>query len=246
MKDGDTDFGPKPVKVFDELINHKDAHDIISLAWSKKVDSWNPDSIFRNKLKIVKQDLRKWFSTSPNKLKTEIDEITKKITEWEFRAETNNLTDEQILEWQKDREIFLSKEKTRMEMLKQKARCKWALEGDENSKFFHSTIRRLQNKNNIHGVNINGIWSNNLSSIKSEAHSHFKKLFTKSQNDKYLLDTWNGSSITQDEAVNLESPFSENEILETVKSCGQDKAPGPGGFNLIFYSKYWDIIKVIF
>ncbi|XP_071727288.1 uncharacterized protein [Rutidosis leptorrhynchoides] len=148
LRDGNTDFGPKPIKVFDEWINHKDARDIILKAWDKRVSSWKPD----------------------------LEQLTKAIIDWELKAESNDLTEEQMLKWVADKEQLILKEKNQLEMLKQKARFKWALEGDENSKFFHSFIQRRQQKNNIHGVYVNGLWSTNPSDIKSEAHNFFKKL----------------------------------------------------------------------
>ncbi|XP_071694439.1 uncharacterized protein [Rutidosis leptorrhynchoides] len=51
------------------------------------------------------------------------------------------------------------------------------------------------------------------------------------------------SRISVDEALDLEVCFSENEIWEAIKNCGSSKSPGPDGFNLGFYKKYWGIIK---
>ncbi|XP_071714443.1 uncharacterized protein [Rutidosis leptorrhynchoides] len=129
-------------------------------------------------------------------------------------------------------------------MLKQKARYKWALEGDENSKFFHSCIRKRQHKNNIHGVNVNGVWSTDPAVIKNEAHKHFANLFSGNKNDGLQLENGDGPRIEKVLADKLEEEFSECETLEAIKSCGKNKAPGPDGFNLLFYIKFWDIIKV--
>ncbi|XP_071714093.1 uncharacterized protein [Rutidosis leptorrhynchoides] len=46
LKDGDIDFGPKPVKVFDEWLNQKNSHDVINAAWKSSVNSNKPDVIF--------------------------------------------------------------------------------------------------------------------------------------------------------------------------------------------------------
>ncbi|XP_071688615.1 uncharacterized protein [Rutidosis leptorrhynchoides] len=111
LKDGDIDFGPKPVKVFDEWLKQKYSHDVINAAWKSPVNSNKPDVIFREKLKIVKQELRKWYSTSHGKLKVEIEELTNAINDWEKKAEVTNLDEEQLNKWMKDRES-LTKKKT--------------------------------------------------------------------------------------------------------------------------------------
>ncbi|XP_071741365.1 uncharacterized protein [Rutidosis leptorrhynchoides] len=62
-------------------------------------------------------------------------------------------------------------------MLKQKARIRWNLEGDENSKYFHASIRRKYNKCNIRGLNINGLWVEEPRVVNSTVLEHFLKLF---------------------------------------------------------------------
>ncbi|XP_071689344.1 uncharacterized protein [Rutidosis leptorrhynchoides] len=146
----DIDFGPKPVRVFDEWLKHKDAYDIIKMAWSTK--------------------LRNWIN---------------------------------------DRETLAQKEKTRVEMLKQKARYKWALDGDENSKFFHPYIRQRQHKNNMHGVNAAGAWSSNPSLIKYEARKFFQSLFEKKDSETLKLNSWNGPKLEDQMITDLEANFSK-------------------------------------
>ncbi|XP_071700091.1 uncharacterized protein [Rutidosis leptorrhynchoides] len=73
-------------------------------------------------------------------------------------------------------------------MLKQKARLKWTIEGDENSKFFHNSIRRKNSKCNFRGLNINGLWIEDPAVVKDAIYDHFKNLFsTQSQSRPRLL-----------------------------------------------------------
>lgn len=35
----------------------------------------------------------------------------------------------------------------------------------------------------------------------------------------------------------------EQEILESIRVCAGDKAPGPDGFSLAFFKQCWEVIK---
>jgi hypothetical protein len=41
----------------------------------------------------------------------------------------------------------------------------------------------------------------------------------------------------------LTSPFTEEEVFETISSMEHNKAPGPDGFPAKFYQKVWQVIK---
>ncbi|GKD05460.1 hypothetical protein Tco_1180434, partial [Tanacetum coccineum] len=124
-------------------------------------------------------------------------------------------------------------------MLRQKARVRWDVEGDENTKFFHSFVKRRNNKNNIRGLLVDGVWCEEPNSIKKEMVRHYKTLF--SEGERICCDRT--IKISCEEANMLESDFDEKEVWQAIGGCGGDKAPGPDGFNFKFIRKFWDIIK---
>ena len=50
--------------------------------------------------------------------------------------------------------------------------------------------------------------------------------------------------IGADQASKLEEMFTEEEILAAISGLNGDKAPGPDGFPLVFWSFSWDFVKV--
>lgn len=48
------------------------------------------------------------------------------------------------------------------------------------------------------------------------------------------------------DCLSLKEPFSEEEIKEAVWLCDGEKSPGPGGFNLGFFKRCWDIKSDLF
>ncbi|GKC68524.1 putative RNA-directed DNA polymerase, eukaryota, reverse transcriptase zinc-binding domain protein [Tanacetum coccineum] len=61
--------------------------------------------------------------------------------------------------------------------LAQKARIKWALDGDENSSFFHATLRKKRRQQAIKGILKDGEWIDDPNNIKTEFVDHFRKRF---------------------------------------------------------------------
>ncbi|GJT74421.1 RNA-directed DNA polymerase, eukaryota [Tanacetum coccineum] len=68
---------------------------------------------------------------------------------------------------------ILRLDRLRNEDLKQKCRFRWAVEGDENSRFFHSILKNKYAKCSIKGIHINGIWVDSPEDIKDAAFEHF-------------------------------------------------------------------------
>ncbi|GKD42482.1 hypothetical protein Tco_1267127, partial [Tanacetum coccineum] len=102
----------------------------------------------------------------------------------------------------------------------QKARIRWDVEGDENSKFFHGIINLKRKSQSIQEK-----FSCHDSPVILPSMSSAKSL---SDSDRHL----------QDSMVSLE------EIKNVVWDCGSQKAPGPDGVSFMFVKKYWDIMKI--
>ncbi|XP_071735458.1 uncharacterized protein [Rutidosis leptorrhynchoides] len=235
LRDKIVDFGPKPFRFFDEWLHMEEAISLIKDAWNVEVNGYRKDCVLRNKLKTVKTELKSWNKLAKNNLDRDIENLKSKVDEWENLAETRQLNEEERLSWMESRKSWLDKERAKANMLKQKARIKWILEGDENSRYFHSIIRRRYNKNNIRGLVINGLWNENVEDIKKAILSHFSLLYNVRSRNRPSMINLHYPSITPDQAASLECPFTEKEIWDALSDCANDKAPGPDGFNIRFF-----------
>ncbi|XP_071740488.1 uncharacterized protein [Rutidosis leptorrhynchoides] len=191
-------------------------------------------------MKNTKEALRSWSIHRYGTIDVELEQWKKIASDLETKADAGPIDDNERAEWLNARAKWAQKEKEKTAMHKQKARLKWAAEGDDNTAFFHSTIRRRNNSANIRGLYINGLWVENLSEIKDEVLGYFKKIF---EVNSYTKPDFNSlgnlpfqSPSTADVDL-LEAPFLEAEIWSAIKNCDPAKAPGPDGFNLSFYKK---------
>nr|GEV27293.1 arginyl-tRNA synthetase, class Ic [Tanacetum cinerariifolium] len=191
---------------------------IVEDAWKKEVRSNRPDFRFPDKLKNVKESLKKWskerFGGSREKT-----EMYKKEAMRRLEAEYKTLAEKESLAWMEARKRWEEKENKCNNMHRQKARIKWDV-GDENSKFFHSYIRRRNNKSNIRGRMVDGLWCEDPKKIKMEMARHYKTLFTDETKVRPKLCCERIEKITKEMARDLEKDFNENEVLKAIRGCG--------------------------
>ncbi|RVX09479.1 Transposon TX1 uncharacterized 149 kDa protein [Vitis vinifera] len=102
---------------------------------------------------------------------------------------------------------------------RQKAKVKWVKEGDCNSKFYHKVANGRRNR------------------------KYIKEL----ENERGLVlknaERLDWSPISEESALRLDSPFTEEEISKANFQLDRDKAPGLDGFTIAVFQECWDVIK---
>ncbi|KAB2630796.1 hypothetical protein D8674_008315 [Pyrus ussuriensis x Pyrus communis] len=127
----------------------------------------------------------------------------------------------------------------------QRSRVKWLREGDANTQFFHSSTLQRRRRNKIVKLrDENGNWVENPSQVRHLVDNHFSSVFSSAGDRNWgsLLDCINPSVSTEMNEA-LTAPVTEEEIKEAAGNMGGLKAPGPDGFQGIFYQTYWEIVK---
>ncbi|RVW71380.1 putative ribonuclease H protein [Vitis vinifera] len=116
---------------------------------------------------------------------------------------------------------------------RQKARVKWVKEGDCNSKFFHKVANGRRNRKYIKSLeNETGLVLNNAMSITEEILLYFEKLYANPIGESWSIEGLDWSPISEESAISLVAPFTEEEISKAIFQMDRDKAPGPDGFTI--------------
>ncbi|GJZ88607.1 RNA-directed DNA polymerase, eukaryota [Tanacetum coccineum] len=123
-----------------------------------------------------------------------------------------------------------------------KAKIQWAIEGDENSKFFHGIINRKRANLAIKGVMVDGDWVDDPCRVKEEFRLHFANRFRAPVDTRYKLNYTFPNKLQPDQMATLESPVSRDEVRNAVWGCGENKSSGPDGFSFEFFRKFWDTV----
>nr|GEV68290.1 RNA-directed DNA polymerase, eukaryota [Tanacetum cinerariifolium] len=127
--------------------------------------------------------------------------------------------------------------------LAKKAKVKWSIEGDENSKFFHGIINKCQNNLSIRGIMVDGDWKEDPTAVKKEVFSHFQNIFDAPCATRLSMDMEFPNRFYFDQALDFERHFSKEEIKGSVWDCGLNKSPRPDGFTFGFYHRYWSLLE---
>nr|GEY20640.1 RNA-directed DNA polymerase, eukaryota [Tanacetum cinerariifolium] len=89
----------------------------------------------------------------------------------------------------------------------QKAKIQWAIEGDENSKFFHGVINRKRASLAIRGVMVDGEWVDDPRYVKEEFCSHFATRFHAPSGIRNKINFLFPNQLSSDQAFELEKQF---------------------------------------
>nr|GFB58873.1 RNA-directed DNA polymerase, eukaryota [Tanacetum cinerariifolium] len=124
----------------------------------------------------------------------------------------------------------------------QKAKIRWSIEGDENSKYFYGIINKKRSQLEIRGFLVEGAWIDDPAHVKKEFLSHFANWFSNPATPRIVLDSHFLSRLSLDQIMDLERNVSYDEIKRVAWDCGANKSLRPDGFTFEFFRRYWTII----
>lgn len=238
----------RPFKLFKHVIKHVDFLEVVKESWQAQEEG-DPMQILHRKMKRLKPVLRAFSKTHFSniservlKARQKLEMVQNEILKWP----TNN----QLIQHEKELSVKLFELLIAEESLyRQKSRIQWLKEGDQNTKFFHSTVKFRQKAQSFIGIkDLNGVTCTNHEQVAAAAINFFQNLIGKIDTDvercpitflKELLP----NSLPLDAVTELDRPIEISEIKDALFSIGDDKAPGPDGFPAIFFKVAWEVIS---
>ncbi|GMI67424.1 hypothetical protein HRI_000411700 [Hibiscus trionum] len=177
-----------------------------------------------------------------NDFDKKIKEMVNRINEIENMGDSSSLCEELLKELTHCNLVLWDSLKAKEDIWRQKSRINWLKNGDGNTAFFHKAVKFRCKRKLIMGANVGIPGENSPAKLRHKAYKHFKDHFNSKRRNWSAIFDIKFSIISEDEAKSLESPFSMTEIKEAVWSRDDSKAPGPGGFNSLFFKKSWNLI----
>lgn len=214
---------------------HSECGQVVKDGWLKSTVPNDPWKNLTGKIKDCKRTLQQWqnltFRRADEQIKELKEELKRRqdlVNHWQMDEESKRIQDEIKSLWRQE-ELYWC----------QRSRVKWLKDGDRNSSFFHATTVQRRGRNRIERLkNSNGEWVEGQCEIFQLITSHFQEVYTSDNPpcDEECLSGVNGKVTQQMNGV-LNNPVSDQEIKKAVDSMGALRAPGPDGFNGLFFQK---------
>ncbi|GJR15070.1 RNA-directed DNA polymerase, eukaryota [Tanacetum coccineum] len=168
-----------------------------------------------------------------------LEEISTLVKQWAFLG--RRITDTLLLPLEVLKQLHDVQSSNNRDIM-QKAKIRWAIEGDENSKYFHAIINKKRANLSVKGIMVDGDWIVEPDLVKQEFRRHFTDRFQDPGSRRGSLNFPFPNRLNNDQILELESPISNEDIRTAVWGCGVDKSPGPDGFTFKFFRKYWTVV----
>ncbi|XP_058746815.1 uncharacterized protein LOC131619766 [Vicia villosa] len=223
---------------------HDDCEKIVKDTWDFKFYGC-PMYVLDCKLKLLKSKLKEWNKHIFGDVKLKVEEADKALKEIQQQISIGGYNDSLQLQEAKaqnelERALIIEEEYWR-----EKAHIKWHVEGDRNTKFFHTYAKIRRKQNLISSLKINDVVTIDNHVIESHLIEHFTNIFNQGivMQDTGLIERVIPSLVNESTNAMLTAIPSAEEITHAVKNLKSDSAPGPDGFGAIFFQKFWEIIK---
>jgi len=237
------DWSPKPFRTIDAWYTESGFKELVQNKWSKYRVHGNSVSNLKDKLKILKVDLRVWNKEVFGCLETNKTRILKEIEELDCCDANNDLEEPAKLRRYELVSQLRMIDKKSESLCRQKARVKWFKFGDSNTKYFHSILRWRRLRNEVEGVMVGNQWCEDPEVVRKEAKKMFEDRFKATYDFGVRLDQVDFKSLSTEASSNMITSFTGEEIKEAVWQCEGSKSPNPDGFNFTFIKNSWGTLK---
>ncbi|KAF3661675.1 hypothetical protein FXO37_12812 [Capsicum annuum] len=161
-----------------------------------------------------------------------------------FRAYTRSLFLQELEHTLvRDYRLILQQEQ---EFWRLKSRISWLAEGDNNTRFFHTSTLNRRRRNRINSLRDDSRnWNYSEENIKNSIFQYYNNLYSTEHHAAPLgfqLNPSSRGSICKEDHSRLEAIPEITEIKSVVFSFKPDKTPGADGIHPLLYQRYWDII----
>ncbi|XP_022032783.1 uncharacterized protein LOC110933888 [Helianthus annuus] len=159
-------FGPKPFRTYNSWLGKPGFKEVVITAANSFLFSGDPNVFFTKKLAHIRNRIKDWRDEMVKKYEEEENLARSEVEKLEELLENRLLSEEEEWMFSECNKVLKELSMKKGEDLRQRSHVKWAIDGDENSRFFHGIINNRKTNYLIPGVLINGNWVTKPKKVK--------------------------------------------------------------------------------
>ncbi|KAL9672560.1 hypothetical protein QQ045_028811 [Rhodiola kirilowii] len=236
-------WGMKPFRFINAWLDHPGLRNEIKEMWGETGEGGWKGFVIQKKLAKIRKRLGVWNRTTFGNVMSKLKEAKREEEKLDLLQEQRNLSTEEQLRKSALKSRIWQLENQEERIWHQKSRVNWLKAGDQNTKYFHRAATWRSKKNSIDSLFINGRRVEEPEELKREVRSWFVEHFSSKKVQPWSAAKIQFGEINQQQKEDLERKISKEEILLSLRECEGNKAPGPDGFNISFYKRFWNEVK---
>ncbi|GJV57849.1 RNA-directed DNA polymerase, eukaryota [Tanacetum coccineum] len=188
LREHHLDYGPITFRFFHYWCEMDGFRKLVADSWMEYPNNEACGMLnFMGKLKFLKSKIRIWNKLNMVNCNQVKDQLKSDLEAVENMIDSGNGNEEVV-----SKRMDLVKNLQHINNLKsmemaQKAKVKWAVEGDENSSFFHGTLSKKRRVLAVRGIMVDGLWIDEPRLVKQEFLMHFSNRFSKPDHRRAIL-----------------------------------------------------------
>ncbi|GJS23933.1 RNA-directed DNA polymerase, eukaryota [Tanacetum coccineum] len=251
MREVVVDYGPTPFRIFNSWFSKAGFDKMVESSWNNSlIMENNAIVLLKKKFQALKSMIKSWSKQEKHQSSAQRTAFMNRLVELDKIIDQGSGTENLVHE----RTVLLKdlyEVNSRLSLdLAQKAKVRWSIEGDENSKYFHGILNKKRSQLAIRGVLVDGDWIDDPANVKNEFFKHFSNRFSKPPSANIRLDSQMFRTLSSEQVEDMERNVSYDEVKRAIWDCGTNKSPGPDGFTFDFIRRYWyvidkDVVKAV-
>lgn len=141
LKNSDKNFGSIPFRLYDWWLQCDSLNDLVRTSWEQRGIRGSNAVIFKEKLKRLKNEIKAWKLTLSDVGSVQLKVLQEKMNVWDKKAEVTELSTAENEEFSAACFRYFKAATEHALVLKQRSQIKWAVEGDENTAFYHGIVK---------------------------------------------------------------------------------------------------------
>ncbi|GJY98963.1 RNA-directed DNA polymerase, eukaryota [Tanacetum coccineum] len=179
LRESVVDYGPSPFKFYHHWLGVDGFRKFVEDTWNVAPGhNLNGVSNLMLKLKFLKSKIKEWNSTHSRSSKAALTGLMDVLHELDIEIDKGSGSDVTVAKRLEVVNSIMTLQRDHATESLQKAKVKWSVEGDENSRFFHGLLNKKRRQLSIRGVMKDGVWVDNPSQVKAEFLNHFTNRFS--------------------------------------------------------------------